>query len=106
MKSLAHFCVFASFTLMIFAGCRSATAPKPLDSFRDIKIGRSTLVGKQTILVLGGKMPESSDFCDWSGTTCTLKPGTFGGTETMSVRRTGSGFIYQFNFDYGALSND
>ena len=106
MKGLAYVCVFASFTLTAFAGCRSHTAPKPLDSLREIKIGRSTLFGKQTTLVLGGKMPESSDFCDWNGTTCSLKPGTFGGTETMSLCKTDSGLISQFHFDYGALSKD
>jgi hypothetical protein len=103
MKGLAYVCAF---TLMGFAGCRSGTVLKPLDSLREIKIGRSTLFGRQTILVLGNKMPEGSDFCDWSGATCSLKPGTFGGTETMSLCKTESGLISQFHFDYGVMSND
>jgi hypothetical protein len=87
-------------------GCRSGAVQKPLDSLREIKIGRSTFFGKQTVLVLGGKMPAHSDFCDWNGATCSLKPGTFGGTESMSLCKTDSGLISMFHFEYGAMSND
>jgi hypothetical protein len=90
---------------MGIAGCRSSTVSKPLDSLRAIKIGRTTLFGRQALLVLGGKMPESSDFCDWSGATCRLKPGTFGGTQTMSLDKTESGLISQFHFYYGVESD-
>jgi hypothetical protein len=92
--------------LVGFVGCRPGPVLKPLDTLREIKIGRATLFGKQTILVLGGKLPESSAFCDWIGATCILKPGTFGGTETMSARKTDSGLISQFHFDYGVMSKD
>jgi hypothetical protein len=106
MKEFAYACAFIAFTLTGFAGCRSSTVSKPLDSLREIKIGRRTLFGRQTILVLGGKIPEASEFCDWSGATCSLNPGTFGGTESMSLRKTESGLISQFHFDYGVMSSD
>ena len=106
MKGLAYVCAFTAFLLAGCAGCRSNTVSKPLDSLREIKIGRTTFFGQQTVLVLGGKMPQRSDFCDWNGATCSLKPGTFGGTETMSLGKTESGLISQFHFDYGVMSDD
>jgi len=87
-------------------GCRSGAVQKPLDSLREIKIGRSTFFGKQTILVLGGKIPARSDFCDWTGATCSLKPGAFGGAESMSLGATDSQQISMFHFEYGTMSND
>jgi hypothetical protein len=92
-------CLFA-LTLIVFAGCRSSRAAKSLDTLRDIKIER------RTILTLGGKIPQASDFCDWSGATCALKPGTFAGAETMSLSKTESGLISQFHFYYGVMPYD
>jgi hypothetical protein len=73
---------------------------------REIRIGGSKVFGAQTKLVLGVKMPDSTDFCIWSGAICSLKPGTFGGAKAMSLYKTESGFISQFRFDYGVMSND
>jgi hypothetical protein len=97
MKSIAF--LFA-LTLTVSAGCRRAGGAEPLDALRQIKIE----IG--TTLILGGKMPPAPDFCNWSGTICALKPGTFGGTEEMSLSRTESGLISQFQFYYGSLSSD
>jgi hypothetical protein len=90
----------AALTLMLFAGCRSKENAKGLPALREIKVERGTM------LMLGGKMPSASDFCSWSGATCTLRPGTFGGTEAMSLTKTESGLIGQFQFDYGVMSAD
>jgi hypothetical protein len=97
MKRLA---CLSALTLIVFAGCHPNNAAKGLDALRKIKIER------RTILTLGGEMPQASDFCTWSGTTCAFKPGTFGGAETMSLNKTESGLISQFQFDYGLLSDD
>jgi hypothetical protein len=97
MKSIAF--VFA-LTLTVSAGCRSTGAAEPLDALRQIKIESGT------ILTLGGKMPPAADFCNWNGTICALKPGTFGGTEKMSLSKTESGLISKFQFYYGSLSSD
>jgi hypothetical protein len=86
--------------MMVFAGCRSNATAKSLDTLRRIKIER------RTILTLGGKMPPDVDFCDWSGATCELKPGTFGGTQGMSLSTTEAGLISQFHFYYGVISTD
>jgi hypothetical protein len=51
-------------------------------------------------------MPPDVDFCDWSGATCELKPGTFGGTQGMSLSTTEAGLISQFHFYYGVKSTD
>jgi hypothetical protein len=106
MTRSAQVCALAAFALMDFVGCRSSTAPKGLNALREIKIGRGTVFGGQTILVLGGKMPDGSEFCDWNGPICSLKSGTFGGAEAMSLYKTESGFISQFRFAYGLMSND
>ena len=90
----------AVLTLMLFVGCRSGKDAKGLSALRKIKIER------QTMLMLGGKMPSAADFCSWSGATCTLRRGTFGGAETMSLTKTKSGLIAQFQFDYGTMSAD
>jgi len=87
-------------TLTVCTGCRSAGAAGPLDALRKIKIER------ETILMLGGNIPPVTDFCNWRGMTCTLKPGTFGGTAAMSLTRTKSGLIAQFQFDYGVMFSD
>lgn len=92
-------CVFV-LTLIVFIGCRSNRAATSLDALREIKIER------QTVLVLGGKMPPNADFCNWSGATCTLRSGTFSGAEAMSLSRTESGSIAAFQFDYGVMSAD
>jgi hypothetical protein len=97
MKRTAY--LFA-ITLLVFAGCRSNGAAKPLSRLREIKIESHTLLN------LGGKMPPTSDFCIWRGTTCTLKPGTFGGTEGMSLGTTEAGSISDFHFYYGAMTTD
>lgn len=85
---------------MVFAGCRTNRTEKPLDALREIRIER------RTILRLGGEMPQASTFCNWNGPTCTLNPGTFGGAERMSVSKTESGVISQFQFYYGVMSED
>jgi hypothetical protein len=87
-------------TLIAFAGYRSNGSAQSLSSLREIKIDRHTL------LVLGGEMPSVADFCNWSGTTCNLKPGTFSGTKEMSLNKTKSGLISQFYFYYGVTSLD
>ena len=87
-------------TLVIFAGCRPTSAATNLDALRKIRIEQ------QTILTLGGKMPQPSDFCIWSGTTCALKPGTFWGAKAMLLTKTESGMISQLQLDYGVLSDD
>ena len=87
-------------TLTVFTGCRSAGASGSLNALRRITIERGT------ILMLGGNLPPAADFCNWSGMTCTLKPGTFGGTAAMSLTKTDSGLIAQFKFDYGVMSSD
>jgi hypothetical protein len=92
-------CLFA-LALIVFAGCRSNRSAKSLDSLREVKIER------RTILTLGGKMPSTADFCNWSGATCALKPGTFGGAEAMSLGKTETGLIYEFHFYYGVMSTD
>jgi hypothetical protein len=97
MKRTVRFFALASIVLL---GCRPNNAEQSLNSLRIIKVER------QTLLRLGSKMPESVDFCDWSGETCTLKPGTFGGTKAMSLTKTESGLISQFHFDYGVISAD
>ncbi|HEY5382189.1 MAG TPA: hypothetical protein VIJ65_08030 [Acidobacteriaceae bacterium] len=97
MKRLAH--LFAV-TSIIFVGCRPTKAATGLDALRTIRIE------KRTILTLGGKMPQPSAFCLWTGTTCALKPGTFWGAKAMSLTKTESGSIYQFQFGYGMLSDD
>jgi hypothetical protein len=89
-----------AFALATLSGCRPSNAGQSLNTLRIIKVER------QTILTLGAKMPLSADFCDWSGETCTLKPGTFGGTKAMSLTKTESGLISQFHFDYGVMSAD
>lgn len=92
-------CFFA-LALMVLAGCRSNSTAKSLDALREIKIE------SRTMLALGGKMPLNADFCNWSGDTCALKPGTFGGVEGMSLSRTEAGLISQFHFDYGVKSTE
>jgi hypothetical protein len=86
--------------LIVFAGCRSNSTAKSLDILREIKIE------SRTILKLGGKMPPTSDFCNWNGATCTLKPGTFGGAEEISLNTKDMGLISQFHFYYGVMSTD
>jgi len=81
--------------LTAFLGCRSNSSAQSLNALREIKIER------RTVLTLGGKMPSVSDFCSWSGETCALKPGTFGGTKEMSLTETEAGLISQFYFYYG-----
>jgi hypothetical protein len=97
MKRSASFILL---TLVAFAGCRSIRTAKSLDTLREVKIERGT------ILTLGGKMPPTTDFCNWSGAVCTLKPNTFGGTESMSLSETETGQISQFHFYYGLMSID
>ena len=96
MKSLA---LGFALALTFFAACQSARAAGNLDTLRQIKIE------KGTILILGGKMPLDADFCNWTGAICALKPGTFGGAEAMSLRTTEPGLIYEFQFHYGAMSS-
>ena len=91
---------FVALVLVALSGCRSSSAAPSLNTLRTIKVER------QTLLTLGTKMPESANFCDWIGETCTLKPGSFGGTKTMSLTKTGSGLISQFHFDYGLISTE
>jgi hypothetical protein len=51
-------------------------------------------------------MPQTADFCNWNGPTCTFKHGTFGGAEGMSLLKTETGLISQFHFYYGVKSTD
>jgi hypothetical protein len=86
--------------IIAFAGCQSNGSAQSLNTLREIKIER------RTVLTLGGKMPSTVDFCNWNGTTCALKPGTFSGTKKMSLSVTESGLISRFNFDYGVTTMD
>lgn len=86
--------------LIALSGCRPSNAAQSLNSLRTIKIER------HTALTLGAKVPQSADFCEWSGTICTLKPGTFGGAKAMFLTKTESQLISQFHFDYGIVSTD
>jgi hypothetical protein len=97
MKSVA---LGFALALTVFAACQSAGAAGTLDTLRQIKIE------KGTILILGGKLPSDADFCNWTGAMCELKPGTFGGAEAMSLSTTEPGLIYEFQFHYGAMSSD
>jgi len=85
-------------SLVLLASCRPSNDAKGLNSLREIKIER------RTILRLGEKMPPAADFCNWTGATCSLRPGTFGGAERMSLTKTDSGLIAQFTFHYGVIS--
>lgn len=89
-----------AFALTVFAACQSAGAAGTLDTLRQVTIE------KGTILILGGKLPSDADFCNWTGAMCELKPGTFGGAEAMSLSTTEPGFIYEFQFHFGAMSSD
>ncbi len=84
--------------LIAFVGCRSNGSAQSLSSLREIKIER------RTILMLGGQMPSGAVFCNWNGTTCNLKPGTFYGTKEMSLSKTELGLISKFHFEYGMTS--
>ena len=97
MKKSARLFVLA---LIVFAGCRSNSNAKSLDILREVKIE------SRTILKLGGKMPPTSEFCNWNGATCTLNPGTFGGAEGISLSTIDRGLISQFHFYYGMISTD
>ncbi len=86
--------------LVSLSGCQTSSAAQSLNSLRVITVER------QTKLTLGAKMPDSVRFCDWTGETCALKLGTFGGAKGMSLTKTESGLIRQFHFDYGMVSKD
>jgi hypothetical protein len=89
-----------AFALAALSGCRPSSSAQSLSTLRIIRVER------QTMLTLGAKMPQPADFCNWSGETCNLKPGTFGGAKAMSLTKTESGLISQFHFDYGVISTD
>ena len=84
--------------IIAFVGCQSNGSAQSLKTLREIKIER------RTVLQLGGKMPTVEDFCNWSGTTCALKPGTFSGTKAMSLSVTKSGLISRLDFYYGVTT--
>jgi hypothetical protein len=89
-----------AFALITVAACAQNGDAPSLNALREIKVER------QTILRLGGKMPQGVDVCDWTGTTCTLKQGTFGGAKTMSLTESESGLIARFCFYYGFMATD
>jgi hypothetical protein len=92
-------CVVALTHIGVVA-CKANDPSRPLNVLREIKVERATK------LRLGEKLSEGSDFCTWRGTTCTFKPGSFGGAEMMFLNETESGLVAQFHFYYGLIDSN